>query len=297
MSKQQLAAIVEMLRSQPLLRPTIEETRASLEDFGHTFPVAPDVRCELVRAGTVPAEWVTAPGAAEDRVVLYLHGGGYVLGSIDTHRGMAGSLSRAARARVLVLGYRLAPEHPFPAAVEDSTAAYRWLLAEGVAPSRIVIAGDSAGGGLTVATLVALRDAKTPLPAGGACISPWVDLEASGDSMTTKAAEDPMIGREAIEYFASLYVGTGSRRAPLAAPLYADLGGLPPLYIQVGTAETLLDDSVRLAKRARKAGVQVTLDPWDGMIHVWAAFAPILDEGREAIERIAEFVRDRVGPA
>ena len=157
----------------------------------------------------------------------------------------------------------------------------------------MVITGDSAGGGLTVATLVALRDANEPLPAAGVCISPWVDLEGLGDSMKTKAAVDPMIGSEVIEWFASLYVGKGSRRAPLAAPLYADLSGLPPLYIQVGTAETLLDDSTRLAERARKAGVQVTLDPWEGMIHVWPLFAPMLDEGREAIEKIGDFVRSR----
>lgn len=293
MSREQLAAIVEMLRSQPIVRPSVEETRAGLEDMGQAFPVAPDVRCQSVHAGTVPAEWVAAPGAAEDRVILYLHGGGYVVGSVNTHRALAGSLSRAARARVLVLDYRLAPEHPFPAAVEDSTAAYRWLVRQGIESSRIVIAGDSAGGGLAVATLVALRDAKESLPAAGACISPWVDLEGTGESMKSKAAEDPMIASEVIEWFASLYVGAGNRRAPLAAPLYADLSGLPPLYIQVGTAETLLDDSTRLAERARKAGVEVVLDPWDGMIHVWPLFASMLDEGREAIERIGGFVRSR----
>ena len=293
MSREQLATIVEMLRSQPLAQPSVEEMRAHLELMGQGFPVAPDVRHEPVRAGSVPAEWITAPSAAEGRVILYLHGGGYAIGSIDSHRAMAGSLSRAARARVLLIGYRLAPEHPFPAAVEDSTAAYRWLLGQGVEPARIVVAGDSAGGGLTVATLLALRDAKERLPAGGVCISPWVDMEASGESMTTKAAEDPMIQRDIIERFAAWYVGTAERRAPLASPIYADLSGLPPLYVLVGTAETLLDDSVRLAERARKAGVRVTLEPWDGMIHVWPAFAPMLDEGREAIEKIGDFVRAR----
>ena len=293
MSKEQLATIVEMLRSQPLMQPSVEEMRAHLELMGQGFPVAPDVRCERVSAGGVPAEWVAAPGAAQDRVILYLHGGGYAIGSIDSHRAMAAGLSSAAQARVLVIGYRLAPEHPFPAAVEDSTAAYRWLLRQGIAPSRVVVAGDSAGGGLTVATLVALRDAKDPLPAAGVCISPWVDMEASGESMTTKAAEDPMIQREILQWFAALYVRDADRRAPLASPIYADLSGLPPLYVLVGTAETLLDDAVRLAERARKAGVQVTLEPWDGMIHVWPAFAPMLDEGQEAIEKIGDFVRAR----
>jgi acetyl esterase/lipase len=295
MSREQLAAIVEMLRSQPLVPSGVNEMRAHLEQMAEAFPVAADIRSEPVDAGTVPAAWVSAPGAAEDRVILYLHGGGYAIGSIDSHRALAGSLSRTARARVLLIGYRLAPEHPFPAAVEDSTAAYRWLLRQGVEPSRIVIAGDSAGGGLTVATLVALRDAKERLPAGGVCISPWLDMEGSGESMTTRAAQDPMIQRGLIEWFASLYVGKGDRRAPLASPLYADLSGLPPLYVLVGTAETLLDDSVRLGERARKAGVQVTLEAWDGMIHVWPAFAAILDEGREAIDKIGEFVRRRTG--
>ena len=293
MSKEQLATIVEMLRSQPLMQPSVEEMRANLELMGQGFPVPPDVRCERVSAGGVPAEWVAAPGAAEDRAILYLHGGGYAIGSIDSHRAMAAGLSRAAGARVLLIGYRLAPEHPFPAAVEDSTAAYRWLLRQGVDPSRIVIAGDSAGGGLTVATLVALRDAKDRLPAAGVCISPWVDMEASGESMTTKAAEDPMIQRDIIEWFAALYVKKDERRAPLASPIYANLSGLPPLYVLVGTAETLLDDSTRLAERARKAGVQVTLEPWEGMVHVWPAFAQMLDEGREAIDKIGAFVRAR----
>jgi epsilon-lactone hydrolase len=261
--------------------------------MGQGFPVPPDVRCERVSAGGVPAEWVAAPGAAEDRTILYLHGGGYAIGSIDSHRAMAAGLSHASGARVLLIGYRLAPEHPFPAAVEDSIAAYRWLLRQGVEPSRIAIAGDSAGGGLTVATLVALRDAKDRLPAAGVCISPWVDMEASGESMTTKAAEDPMIQRDIIEWFAALYVKKDDRRAPLASPIYADLSGLPPLYVLVGTAETLLDDSIRLAERARKAGVQVTLEPWEGMIHVWPAFASMLDEGREAIDMIGAFVRAR----
>src|SRR5262245_38142022 len=181
MSKEQLATIVEMLRSQPLMQPSLAEMRAQLELMGQGFPVPADVRCERVSAGGVPAEWVAAPNTMDDRAILYLHGGGYAIGSIDSHRAMAAGLSRAADARVLLIGYRLAPEHPFPAAVEDSTAAYRWLLRQGFQPSRVAIAGDSAGGGLTVATLVALRDAKDRLPAAGVCISPWVDMEASGE--------------------------------------------------------------------------------------------------------------------
>jgi acetyl esterase/lipase len=179
--------------------------------------------------------------------------------------------------------------------VEDSTAVYRWLLGTGVNPGRMVIAGDSAGGGLTMATLVALRDARDPLPAAAVCLSPWVDLEGLGESATTKAAVDPMIQGKAIAEGAKAYLAGADPRTPLAAPLYADLAGLPPLLIQVGTAEVLLDDSTRLAERARSAGVDVTLEPWDDMIHVWQIFAAMLPEGQQAIDRIGEFVRKHTG--
>ena len=164
---------------------------------------------------------------------------------------------------MLVIDYRLAPEHPHPAAVEDSVAAYRWMLAQGLKPARIAVAGDSAGGGLTVATLVAIRDAKLPLPGAGACLSPWVDLEGIGESMTTKADVDPIVQKAGLLQMAAAYLGGKAPRTPLAAPLYADLSGLPPLLIQVGTAETLLDDASRLAERARKAGVTVSYEPWE----------------------------------
>jgi acetyl esterase/lipase len=179
--------------------------------------------------------------------------------------------------------------------VEDSTAAYRWVLESGVHPSRIVIAGESAGGGLTVATLVALRDAGDPLPAAGVCLSPWVDMECIGESMTTKAEVDPVVEREDVLKLAKAYLGETEPRTPLAAPLYADLRGLPPLLIQVGTAEVLLDDSTRLAGRAKSAGVEVLFEPWDDMIHMWHMFAAMLPEGQQAIDRIGEFVREHTG--
>jgi monoterpene epsilon-lactone hydrolase len=292
MSQQQLQQIIQMLKAQPIAgRPTVQETRANFEQMSALFPVAADITRESVSAGGVKAEWVTAPGADAGRAVLYLHGGGYVIGSINTHRDLAARISRAAKARVLVIDYRLAPEHPFPAAVEDSVAAYRWMLAQGLKPSRIAVAGDSAGGGLTVATLVAIRDAKLALPAAGVCLSPWIDLEGLGDSMKTKAAVDPMVQKEPLVQMAAHYLQGKDPRTPLAAPLYADLAGLPPLLVQVGTAETLLDDSTRLAERARKAGVKVTLQPWENMIHVFQLFAPMLDEAQQAIDKIGEFVR------
>jgi monoterpene epsilon-lactone hydrolase len=206
---------------------------------------------------------------------------------------MISRLAKAARARVLALDYRLAPEHPFPAAVEDSTAAYRWLLEQGYKPSKIALAGDSAGGGLTIATLVALREAKTPLPAAAVPISPWVDLEGTGESMKTRAAVDPMVQKEGIAGIAAQYLGQTDPKNPLAAPLYADLKGLPPLLIHVGDAETLLSDATRIAEKAKQAGVKVDLKIYPEMIHVWHLFADILPEAQQAIEEIGGFVRLR----
>ena len=292
MSQQQLDSLIQMMKAQPIIEsPTIEQQRAGFEQMAAMLPVDADIKREPVTANGVKSEWVSAPGADAGRAILYLHGGGYMIGSINTHRGLAGRLSRAAKARVLLIDYRLAPEHPFPAAVDDSVAAYRWMLAQGLKPSRIAVAGDSAGGGLTAATLVAIRDAKLPVPAAGALLSPWVDMEGIGESMTTKDAADPMVHKEGLLGMAKAYLGGKDPRTPLAAPLYADLAGLPPLLIQVGTSETLLDDASRLAERAKKAGVNVTYEPWQNMIHVWQIFAPMLDEGQQAIEKIGAFVR------
>lgn len=291
MISQELEGVIRAIRENaPEEEPTIEEMRANLEAMSLFFPLAKDIECEPVDAGGIPAEWIVAPGGEDNRVILYLHGGGYVMGSINTHREMVSHISRAAKARVLVIDYRLAPEHPFPAAVEDSTAAFRWLVKEGINPGRIVVAGDSAGGGLTVATLVALRDEGDPLPAAAVCLSPWVDMEAIGNSMTTKAEEDPMVQREAIIRLGEAYLGGADARTPLAAPLYADLTGLPPMLIQVGTSEILLDDATRLAERAKEAGVDVTLEPWEEMIHVWQLFASMVPEAKKAVKNIGSFI-------
>jgi len=292
MASNELQMIIDAFRSTPKLAGlSIEEQRAQMEVSLTQFQLPTDVRCEPVNAGGVPAEWVTTPGAVAERVICYLHGGGYVIGSINTHRELASRLSRAASARVLILGYRLAPENPFPAAVDDSTAAYRWLLSIGVDPARLVIAGESAGGGLTVATFVALRDAGESLPAAGICLSPWVDLACLGESIVTKADIDPVANKESMLMLAKTYLGDTDPCTPLASPLYAELTGLPPLLIQVGTAECLFDDAMRLADNARAAGVDVTLEPWDDMIHMWHMFAAILPEGQQAIDRIGEFIR------
>jgi acetyl esterase/lipase len=294
MASEMLQMVVEMMRSrQTILPPDTDAAamRRGMEAMTGAMELPADVVTEPVTVNGVPAEWVSTPGASAHHALLYLHGGAYVVGSVNTHRDLAGRLSRASGARVLNVDYRLAPEHPHPAAVEDATAAYRFLLDAGYESRRLAVAGDSAGGGLTVATLVALRDAGAPLPATGVCLSPWVDLEGIGESMATRAHLDPMVQKEHLVRMAQWYLGGQSPRTPLAAPLYADLAGLPPLYIQVGTAETLLDDSTRLAARAREAGVDVTLEIWDDMIHVFQAFAAILPEGQEAVEKIGRHLR------
>ncbi|MGO9452040.1 MAG: alpha/beta hydrolase [Candidatus Binataceae bacterium] len=292
MSQQQLQSLIQMFKSQPQNpNATVQESRAGFEMIAGMFPVEADIKCEPLNVSGVKSECVSAPDADAGRAILYLHGGGYVIGSINTHRSLAGRLSRAAKARVLLIDYRLAPENPHPAAVDDALAAYRWMLQQGLKPSRIAVAGDSAGGGLTMATLVAIRDAKLPLPAAGVPMSPWVDLEGIGESMTSKAAADPIVQKSGLLNMAAAYLNGQNPRTPLAAPLYADLAGLPPLLIQVGTAETLLDDASRLAERAKKAGVNVTYEPWENMIHVWQLFAPMLDEGQQAIDKVGAFVR------
>lgn len=274
---------------------TIAERRAQYERAEKVFPIPPEVKVERVTAPVAPAEWLRPPSAEAGRVVLYLHGGGYVIGSPRSHRHLAAAIASAGGASGLLLDYRLAPEHPHPAAVDDAVGAYRWLLDQAVAPGHIVIAGDSAGGGLAVATLLALRDAGVALPAGGVCISPWVDLTCSGGSYRTKAEADPIVRRAGVEEMARAYLGTAAPRTPLASPLFADLRGLPPLLIHVGSDEVLLDDAVQLAERAKAAGVDTTLEVWDRMIHVWHWFLPMLDEAERALAGIGDFVRARVG--
>jgi monoterpene epsilon-lactone hydrolase len=273
---------------------TPHELRAAHDALMAPYPAEPDIESQQVDAGGVSAEWITAPNARVDRFVVYLHGGGFVMGSVHTHRGLMGRISRSAEARVLGVDYRLAPEFPFPAALEDATAAYRWLIANGAKASHIAIAGDSAGGGLSLSTLVALRNAPDPMPAAAVCLSPWVDMEATGGSITTKAAVDPVNQRQGLLNNAKRYLGNGDRRAPLVSALYADLTGLPPLLIQVGESEVLLDDSKRLAERAKGFGVDVSLEVWPEMIHVWQLFAAVLPEAQRAIEHIGAFIRAHV---
>ena len=297
MASTELEQVIALVRGRAIdeSQGATEGRRRSFEQMVDGFSIDVPATYKRVNAGGVTAEWVTAEGAPESRVVLYLHGGGYIIGSTRTHRPLMAELSRASSARVLGLDYRLAPEHPFPAPIEDAVAAYRWLLNEGYDPARIAVAGDSAGGGLTVAALVQIRYVGLPMPGAAVCISPWVDMEGLGESMETRADADPMVGKEGLLLSAKTYLGGSDPRAPLAAPLYADLRGLPPTLIQVGDAEVLLDDSTRLAGIAREAGVHVEMDVWDDMIHVWHLFAPILPEGRQALSQAGEFIKKHTG--
>ena len=295
MTATQLDNLVTLLRARPAPpEKNVADSRARFEKTAIFLGGAPDAKCEKVDAGGVPAEWVTAPGSDTDRAVLYLHGGGYVIGSINTHRRLAYDISAASSARVLVLDYRLAPEHPYPAAIDDAAAAWRWLLKQGFPPGKLAIAGDSAGGGLAIATLVNLRDLKLGLPACAVAISPWVDLEGQGNSITTRAAQDPMVQKDGLLWMAGLYLHGANPRMPLAAPLHADLHGLPPVLVQVGTAETLLDDSIRIAEKMHAAGVDVRLAIWPNMLHVFPLFAPVLSEGRDGCIEIGNFIRARL---
>lgn len=275
-------------------QPSLEQLRALMLAIGEqTLPENGTV-VEKVTAGAVPGEWITTPGADAERVILFLHGGGYCLGSCSSHRGLASLLSRAAGVRALIIDYRLAPEHPFPAGLEDAVAAYRWLLGRGVDPKHIAVAGDSAGGGLTLATLLSLRDAGDPLPAGAVLLSPWTDLALTGESLVTRAELDPVLGKASMLGMTRWYIGDMDPRTPLASPLYAEMRGLPPLLVHVGDHEVLLDDAVRVATRARAAGVDVTLEVWDEMWHVFHATAPRVPEARQAVEKVGEFLRARL---
>jgi epsilon-lactone hydrolase len=298
MASAQAEAVKDMLRqfgaAESDSSVTLEQLRANGATFGELTTEPDGVTYEDVDADGVPAMWVVPDGAAQDRVLQYVHGGGYVICSAATHRRLVGHIAKAAGVRALNVDYRLAPEHPHPAAVDDSVTAYRWLLAQGLQPEHLAIAGDSAGGGLTIATLVALRDLGVPLPAAAVPISPWVDLEGTGESMTTRAHVDLLVNAAGLKIMADHFLGGQDPRHPLAAPLHADLAGLPSLYIQVGDEETLLDDSRRIEANARAAGVDVTVDVFPEMQHVFQMGAGNVPESDEAVARIGAFLREKL---
>jgi len=296
MASKEFEDVVQILKSLPDAEGlTLQERRDEFENTISQFPGEDDVAAEPLDIGGLSAEWLTPSSFDGNTVILYLHGGGYCEGSMNTHRGMAARISKAANAKLLLVDYRLAPENPFPAAVEDSRKTYKWMIEQGIRSSKLIIAGDSAGGGLTVATLLNLKAAGEPLPAAAVCISPWVDLEGTGESIATKAEVDLICEKNTLLEMAQAYLGGTNFREPLASPLYGDLKGLPPLLIQVGTSEILLSDSTRLAEKAREAGVEVVLETWEEMLHVWHFFAFMLPEGMDAIEGIGRFIKKHTG--
>lgn len=294
MSNSEIEKLEALLRNRPK-GLDIGERRAAYAALANMFPMATDVAVERVNANGVKAEWTSTQLADPSRVVLYLHGGGYVFGSLDSHRHLASELGRAAAARTLALDYRLAPEHPFPAAVEDALAGYRFLLHAGIQPARIAISGDSAGGGLAVALLVRLREVGLPQPACAFLMSPWVDMQGIGDSFKVNALRDPVVGKEIITFVAKQYLNDAHPNSPLASPLYAKLEGIAPLTIYVGATETLLDDSIQLARAAGLADVKVHLEIWPRMVHIWPTYHQVLAEGRRAIAEAGRVMREATG--
>jgi epsilon-lactone hydrolase len=300
MPSQAMQNVVDDLREQRKAAagqapPTLAERRATFAPGGRPHPVPDDVLVTEVTAGGVPAHWLAAPGTDADRVLIFLHGGGFEFGSVRSDGELAARLGRAAGMRVLFPEYRLAPEHHFPAALDDVVAAWRWLRTDQrLTASSIAVAGDSAGGGLAVALLVALRDAGEALPAAAVLMSPTVDLTSSGASMTERIDQDAISTPAMLRQFASDYLAGADPRTPLASPLFASLAGLPPLLVLVGTADLLLSDSERLAAAADQAGVDVTLEIGEGLPHVYPLMLGT-PEAAEATEEVGKFLRARVG--
>ncbi|MCP4544712.1 MAG: alpha/beta hydrolase [Chloroflexi bacterium] len=285
---------------QRLLNPPtgaldVEKERVEIEALAARFKTKIKLTRTPVDANDVPAEWIDTPAASSERIILYLHGGSYNSASIKSHHSLAANIANSAQARALIIDYRLAPENPFPAAVDDAVAAYQWLLSNNIASNRIIVAGDSCGGGLALSLLISLREINEPLPAAVVCLSPWTDLTCTGDSWVTNAKNDIFLDPDFEKKSAKLYLGDADPQTPLASPLYADLRALPPLLIQVGSDELLLSDATRLAERAKAAGVDVTLEVWKDMQHEWHFAASVLPEGKRAIDRVGEFIMNHCG--
>jgi monoterpene epsilon-lactone hydrolase len=281
--------LTRMLSARMDRASSLAESRAMMAG-GPKQPLPRGVTTRAATADGVPVEWIEPAEPASDAVVLYLHGGGWIFGWYPSHRSLVARICEAASCRALAVDYRLAPEHPFPAALEDCVTAYRWLAGSGVSPRRIVIAGDSAGGNLVLTTLMTLRDAGEAMPAAGVCLSPMTDLAGTGD--TFRRGRDALLTVESAMSMARAYVGDQDPRAPLISPNYGDFTGLPRLLVQVGADEILLSDSLRLVENAEAAGVDVDLAVWPGMWHVWHTLAPYLPEARHAVDAIGSFVRE-----
>lgn len=259
--------------------------------------VSKNITVEKINMEGIQAEWLIpfSSSTRSEKVILYLHGGGYVTGSIEDHRMMCGLLANATGTKVLIPEYRLAPEHPFPAALDDALKVYQWLLDQGYSSANMIIAGDSAGGGLSIATVLALKEKSGSLPAAVVCLSPWADLALTGQSHTTKAKAEAILNKDVLHEWALCYTDESNLTNPLVSPIHGDFHGFPPLLIQVGSEEILLDDSTLLAEKAKSAGVDVTLKIWDGMWHVWQALGDLIPENKKTFEEIGQFVQRQFG--
>jgi epsilon-lactone hydrolase len=276
-------------------RGPIEQQRTRQEKTANRFRVPRGIIYEPIFIKGIASEWVMCP-TLMDGVILYLHGGAFALGSINTHREFLTRLASATRMKVLAINYRLAPEHFFPAALEDSLSAYYWLLSQGYTASRIVIAGDSAGGGLALSTILALRDAGDPLPGCSVCISPWLDLTLSGETIQSKICADSVLNPDILAPYAEQYAGNYDKGNALISPLFADLERIPPLLIHVGTVEILLDEAIHLSEKAQAVGVDVVLKTWEGMFHVFQ-MVPFLPESKKSLAHIAQFITSQISQA
>ena len=290
MAQSEIDAVRALLKSKP--RPVgWPERRKRLDEVGTVWPIADDVKLTAVDVDGIPGEYSIAPDSDASRVLVFFHGGGYCSGSIESHRRLVTEAGRAARMRTLGVAYRLAPEHPFPAAYDDALTAWRFLRNQGIAAAHVAIGGDSAGAGLTVALISRLRDGHEEIPACAWLVSPWTDLTMSGSTLVSKAAVDPLIHKEYLNELADAYLPAGmERKDPRVSPLYADLRNFPPTLIQIGSNETLLDDATRLAARAGAADVAVALEIWPHMIHAWPLWNAHLEDGRRALTNAGSFV-------
>ncbi|MFF2479736.1 alpha/beta hydrolase [Paenibacillus sp. NPDC058071] len=271
---------------------SVEELRTGVEAMFAQLPVASDLITEKVDIDGMEAEWQILPESKEDRVLLYFHGGGFMYGSMHSYRIESSEMGRAAKARVLSINYRLAPEHPFPAPIEDALKAYDWLLDQGYPPQNIIIGGVSAGGNLTAALLMKIRDTKTPMPAGGVMVSPWIDLGQTGETYMTKEGVDPVITKEALVQLADNYLNGVSPNVPYASPIYGDLRGLPPIYVMVGESELMLKESLTFVTQAALAGVDIRFGSWPSMFHDWLSFHSTLEEAKEGVISTGNFMNE-----
>ncbi len=298
MASEQMAATIDLLKQIGPLdvnMMTVESMRAVYDQIGDAYPPAAETLIEEVDLAGIAAEKITRGTCDSSRAILYLHGGGYVIGSLKSHRELASRLALVAGCVVYLLDYPLAPEHPYPAALDAARAGFGAIA--GSLPAGLSVAGDSAGGGLAAALLLAMRDAGGPQPRACALLSPWLDMTMSGQSFKTRAAADPLVDLAQLEQWVTYYAVDLDSRTPLVSPLFGDLAGLPPVYAQVGTREVLYDDAVRFIDRAREAGVDATMDAFDGCIHVFQQFSPDAPESQDALGRLSRFFGRHWGSA